>query len=52
MRNNYVTCIVAMQHLADLTADLSNGVATMSSLAQLRVQDTEVTSSVDATTQG
>jgi len=50
MRNNNVMYIVAIQlTLVDMgydfsrygTATLSSGVATMSSLAQLRLQDTE-----------
>ena len=52
MCNNYVTYIVTIQLLVDLMAALSTGVATMSNLAQLRIQDTEEQSSVDAMTQG
>ena len=43
MHNNYITCIVAMRLLANLTAALSTGVAAMStsSLVQLQVRDTD-----------
>ena len=39
MRNNYVIYIVTIRLLANLMAALSTGVATMSSLAQLRIQN-------------
>ena len=52
MHNNYVKYIAAIQLLANLMAALSTGVATMSNLLQLRVQDTEEQSNVDAMTQG